>query len=93
MARYPNEDVARLDQQFAESPAERNARMRETRRQRTIETLWTLITDLSAGLADEGGEWSVDGLAGLRRRTANALPPTKCPDWLAPYRDPAIVQS
>lgn len=61
--------------------------------QRTIQTLQNLIADLSCGLDDEGGSWTVDSLNALRRRVANALPPEKCPDWLQQFRDPPIVQS
>lgn len=86
MSRYPSED-----QQFAETPGERNERRREMVSRRTIDTLQTLIADLSAVLTDEGLDYSEDGLDRMRRRVANALPPTKCPDWLAPFRDPRIV--
>lgn len=93
MSRYPNEDIARFDQQFTETPDERNERLRERRDRRTIDTLHKLIADLSGGLTDEGPDWSNDGLDNLRRRVANALPPDRCPDWLARYRDPALVAS
>jgi len=36
MARYPSEDVARFDQQFAETEADRNARLRRARIQKRI---------------------------------------------------------
>jgi hypothetical protein len=93
MSRYPSEAVARFDQQFAETPAERNERRRETVRQRTIGTLQALIADLSADLTDEGPRYSEEGLDRIRRRVANALPPGKCPEWLEPFRDPPVVAS
>ena len=93
MSRYPSEDTARFDQQFRETPDERNERLRQRRYERTLLTLWTLIADLSDDLRDEGCDWSVDGLQGMRRRVANALPPDECPDWLEQYRDPPMVQS
>jgi hypothetical protein len=93
VSRYPNEDVARFDQQFAETPAERNERHRERRLKQTIVTLQKLIADLASGLSDEGPDWSQEGLDNLRRRVANALPPNDCPGCCAPYRDPPMVRS
>ncbi len=93
MSRYPNESVARFDQQFAESTGERNERLRERRVHRYIEGLQQIIIDLSGHLTDEGDDWTHDGLDAMRRRVANALPPTRCPEWLAKYRDPAVVRS
>ena len=86
-------DWNRYNDQFRETPSERNERQREARRKRAMETLWTLIADLSAGLTDEGDDLSTEGLQAMRRRVANALPPDRCPDWLKSYRDPAMVQS
>lgn len=86
-------DWHRFNDQFRETPEERNDRLRESREKRTSATLRTLIRDLSDALTDEGGDWSTDGLINLRTRVANALPPTECPDWLKQYRDPPVVQS
>jgi len=83
----------RFDDQFRETPEERNDRLRDSRNKRTITTLRKLVADLSDALTDEGSDWSNDGLDNLRRRVANALPPTECPDWLADYRDPPVVSS
>jgi hypothetical protein len=93
LSRYPSESTARFDQQFRETTGERNERLREKRDQRRIDTLLTLIADLSDHLCDEGTDYSDEGLASIRRRVANALPPGKCPDWLNQYRDPPVVQS
>ena len=95
MSRYPNEEVARFDRQFAESSEERNLRLRSRRDERRAVTLLTLIADLSPLLAREirADDWATGGTDSLRRRVANALPPGRCPEWLAPYRDPAVVQS
>ena len=93
MSRYPNETVARFDQQFVETPAERNTRLRENRDRRLVETLYRLIADLSGALTDEGADWSNDGLHEMRRRVANALPPPQCPDWLHQYRDAQVIKS
>lgn len=83
-------DYRDFDEQFRETPAERNERLRESRHKRTIETLQTLIYDMSGMLADEFDYLSDEGITDLRRRTANALG-TKCPEWLERYRDPAIT--
>lgn len=88
-----NESDRRFNDQFRETLTERNERLRRALHKRTLETLWGLIADLSAGLADEGPDWSVDAFLMLRKRVANALPPDKCPDWLAPYRDAPMVAS
>lgn len=56
----------------------------------TLQTLQTLIYDMSGMLADEIYYLSDEGLTDLRRRTANALD-DKCPEWLERYRDPAIT--
>lgn len=93
MNRYPNESVARFDSQFAESQSERNDRLRANRDNRLADRLLVLIADLSACLADEGPDFSEDGLLQMRRRVANALPPDQCPEWLAKFRDPPVVQS
>lgn len=82
-----------VNEQFREEPDERNERLRNARQRRSLETFWKLIADLSDALTEEGPNWSTEGLDNLRRRTANALPPDKCPDWLARYRDPPLVQS
>lgn len=82
MTRYP-----------AETPEERNRRIQITRAAQRLVTLYTLIADLSPSLADEDAQWSQEGLDGLRRRVANALPPPQCPDWLTRYRDPPVVRS
>jgi hypothetical protein len=58
-----------------------------------IDALHWLIVDLSGFLTDEGDNLTPAGLDTLRRRVANALPPTRCPEWLAPYRDPPAVRS
>ncbi len=50
-----------------------------------------LVTDLSDALTDEGPDWSNVGLDNLRRRVANMLPHDRCPEWLAEYRDPPVV--
>lgn len=90
---YPDESTRRFDQQFAETPAERNERRREMVSKRTIATLQALVADLSESLTEEGPDWSEDGLHNLRCRVANAVPPDKLPDWLNKYRDPAIIRS
>lgn len=81
------------DDQFRETAEERNERLRAKRHVRTLEALWSIIADLSAHLSDDGNDYSPEGLEKMRRRVANALPPTNCPDWLSQYRDPPIVQS
>ena len=86
-------NYGRFNDQFRETQEERNDRLRERRQARHIETLRKLIVDLSDNLTDEGTAYSVDGLAEMRRRCANALPPSLCPDWLNRYRDPPMVQS
>lgn len=83
-------DYRDFDEQFRETPAERNERLRESRSKRTIETLQTLIYDMSGMLADEFDYLTDEGLTDLRRRTANALG-AKCPEWLEQFRDPAIT--
>ncbi len=93
MPRYPSEDVARFDQQFAETQEERNERHRARRAKQSAEILWRLIADLADALSDEGPDWSQEGLENLRKRVANALPPHMCPACCAFYRDPALVQS
>ena len=93
MSRYPDESTRRFDQQFAETPEERNERHRETVRRRLIVTLYALIADLSPSLTDEGSDWSQEGLDRLRQRVANALPAPYCPDWLTRYRDPPVRSS
>ncbi len=45
-----------------------------------------IIEDLAASLADEGPDWSQEGLNRLRRRTANVFPEGQCPEWLLEYR-------
>jgi hypothetical protein len=82
-----------FQRQFAESPEERNSRIRTSRDKRALETLRGLVVALSDALTDEGPDWSNDGLDRLRRRAANALPPNECPEWLRQYRDPPVVQS
>lgn len=86
-------DWHRFNDQFRETPDERNERLRDNRLKRTLEGYRKLIADLSDALTDEGPDWSSEGLYGLRRRVANALSPAECPDWLNEYRDPLIVQS
>ena len=71
---------------------ERNERHRERRAKENREILIVLIADLSALLTDENDGLSIDGLADLRRRVANALPPDQCPDWLRACRDPSLTQ-
>jgi len=93
MSRYPNESVARFDSQFAESPSERNERLRANRDKRHADRLLALIADLADCLTDEGPSFSEDGLHEMRRRVANALPPSQCPEWLAPFKDAPAVQS
>ena len=93
MSRYPNESTRRFDQQFAETSAERNERLHKSRDQRALDALHWLVVDLSGFLADECDALTPAGLDTLRRRVANALPPTRCPEWLAPYRDPPVVRS
>ena len=93
MSRYPSEDVARFDQQFRETADERNDRLRNNRLVKANETLRNLIADLSSCLADEFDGYSDEGLESIRRRVANALPPSQCPDWLVKYRDPPIVSA
>lgn len=61
--------------------------------ERNLGILRQLIADLSSALADEGDAWSHDGVHELRIRTANALPHGLCPDWLEPYRDPAVIRA
>lgn len=79
-----------FNDQFRETPEERNDRLRQNRHQRTVKTLQTLIYDMSGMLADEFDYLTDEGLLDLRRRTANALG-IKCPEWLERYRDPAIT--
>jgi len=93
MSRYPSESVRRFDQQFAETPAERNDRLHKARDSRAIDALHWLIVDLSGFLADESDALTIGGLIEMRRRVANALPPTRCPEWLAEYRDAPVVKS
>lgn len=88
-----NYDWMRYNDQFSETPEERNERQRNAREKRNKEILWNLIADLSVNLADEEHIYSVDGLNKIRKRTANALPDEMCPDWLKQYRDPPLVQS
>lgn len=84
-------DWSRFNDQFRETPFERNERQRKARERRARETLWDLIAHLSAGLTDEGPDWTTGSLIELRKRVANALPPDRCPDWLNQYRDPQIT--
>jgi hypothetical protein len=86
-------DWNEFNDQFRETPEERNERLRDSRFKRTIGALQQLIADMSDDLRDEGCDYSTEGLEAMRRRVANALPPDKCPDWLANYRDPAVVRS
>lgn len=86
-------DWQRFNDQFRESLAERNERLRDNRLKRTLEGYRKLIADLSSALTDEGPGWSNEGVHNLRCRVANALPPAECPDWLEAYRDPPIVRS
>lgn len=81
----------RFDNQFMETEEERIQRLRTKRLLRSIETLQDLIVDLTPHLSDEDVILMPDALDALRHRCANALPPDKCPDWLKPYRDPAIT--
>lgn len=83
-------DIRDFNDQFRETSEERNDRLRRKRHQRTVETLQTLVYDLSGMLADEGGDLTDAGLADLRRRVANALGPN-CPEWLERFRDPAVT--
>lgn len=83
-------DYRDFDEQFRETPGERNERLREKRLRASIETLQSLIYDMSGMLADEFDYLTDEGITDLRRRTANALG-TKCPEWLECYRDPAIT--
>lgn len=71
-----------FNDQFRETPGERNECLRESRHKRTIETLQTLIYDMSGMLTDEGDDLTDAGLAYFRQRVADALGP-KCPEWLA----------
>ncbi len=84
-------DWDRFNEQFREDAEERNERLRKARNARTSAVLWRLIADLSICLTDEGADFSNEGLASLRQRVANALPPDQCPDWLARFRDPPIT--
>jgi len=94
MSRYPSEGVARFDQQFRETEGGRNERLRETRFKRNIESFQRLIADLaSEALADEGPDWSQEGLDKLRVRVANAIPPDMLPECFAQWRDPPVVRS
>ena len=88
-----NDSDRRFNDQFRETPYERDERQRNARHKQALATLHGLIADLSAGLADEGPDWSLDGFLMLRKRVANALPSDKCPDWLVSYRDPPMVSS
>jgi len=83
-------DYRDFDEQFRETPDERNERLREKRLKRTVETLQKLVYDMSGFLADEGDDLTDAGLADLRRRAANALG-ALCPEWLEQYRDPSIT--
>ena len=83
---------------FAQGPplptvAERDERLHKSRDTRALDALHWLIVDLSAFLADESDDLTPAGLDTMRRRVANALPPTRCPEWLAEFRDPPIVKS
>src|SRR5690606_36541808 len=80
-----------MNDQFRETPAERNRRLRERRFRRSIETLQDLIADLTPHLSDEDVILTPDAVDALRSRCANALPPDKCPDWLQHYRDPPVT--
>lgn len=79
-----------FNDQFRETVEERNDRLRQKRHQRTVETLQTLIYDLSGLLTDEGDDLTDARLAWFRQRVANALG-AKCPEWLERYRDPSIT--
>ena len=50
-----------------------------------------LVCTLSSHLTDEGDDYSTEGLDAMRRRVANALPRSECPDWLHEYRDADVV--
>ena len=84
-------DYDSFNDQFRETEDERNERIRESRQRRDVETLLRLIVDLSYCLADECDGYSTEGLAAIRRRVANALPPSMCPDWLRNYRDKVVM--
>ena len=58
-------DYRDFDEQFRETPAERNERLRESRHKRTIETLQALIYDMSGMLADEFDYLSDEGITDL----------------------------
>lgn len=47
--------------------------------------LEVLVQRLSDALTDEGPDWSIEGLADLRRDVADALG-AACPEWLIPFR-------
>lgn len=55
--------------------------------------LQKLVYDLSDALTDEGPDWSQTGLGSLRRRVANALPPSMAEGWLDQYRDAPLVSA
>jgi hypothetical protein len=65
----------------------------EDRFRATISRLQDIIVNLSPFLADEGHDVTEEYLAALRRSVANALPPSKRPDWLDKFGDPAVVAS
>lgn len=92
MIEYSSNGRPKWDDQFRETQEERNERHRERRAKENREILMVLIADLSVLLTDENDSLSIDGLADLRRRVANALPPDKCPDWLCACRDPSLTQ-
>lgn len=81
------------DDQFRETPDERNERLRNARSKRQTDTLLRLIADLSECLTDEGPDVTDEWLSSMRRRVANALPDSIGADWLRQYRDPPLVQS
>lgn len=82
-----------FNDQFRETPGERNERLREGLAQRRIAHLLKLVADLSGHLTDEGDSYSTEGLHAMRCRVANSLPIDICPDWLHEYRDAPMVQS
>jgi len=86
-------DWYRFNEQFRETPDERRERLTVSRLKQNIRYLQDIIETLSADLADEGPNWSAEGLEIIRRTVANALPEDRCPDWLKPFRDPKMVQS
>ena len=84
------DDVAFI---FEVAEVERNERLHRARDTRALDAAHKLIANLSAFLADEGDAMTPRGLDEMRRRVANALPPARCPAWLAEYRDPPVVRS